>query len=184
MNRRRVIAGLGAVVATGAVAGTGAFSQVTSDRDADIAVTREDGALLQLAELDPVDYPNADVAKNTGSGATLELDFNQVLGTDGHGPNAHALVTFDNVFRVTNSGSQDVFFWAEFPDAPMYDEMGFYVDDSSELLDGESSAALLSPGESALIGVTIDTDRVVDDRDAETIDVTIRADESDPTTSN
>lgn len=183
MKRRSVLAGLGAAITGGAITGTGAFTQVTGERTADIAVKREDQALLRLEELDDVDYPNAGIAKNTGTGkGTLELDLNQVLGSEGIGPNVDAVVTFDDAFRVTNAGSQDVYFWAEFPEAPVYNEMGFYIDDSSKLLDGENEAAKLSPGDGTLVGVKVDTDRIGDTRDDELVEVTIRADATNPIT--
>lgn len=181
MNRRRVLAGIGAAVAGGSVVGAGAYSQVSGERDADIAVTREDEAYLQLETLDSVDYPNAPIAQSTGSGATLELDFNQVLEGKGYGPNPDAYLTFDDIFRVTNTGSQDVYFWAEFPDAPVYDEMGFYADDPSDLADGETGAIPLPLGEEVLVGAAIDTDQVVNDDSEELVTVTIHATESDPT---
>ncbi|SDR38814.1 hypothetical protein [Natronobacterium texcoconense] len=181
MDRRSVLVGLGAFATGSVVIGTGAFTQVSGERNADIAVKREDEALLQLEALDSVDYPNADIADNTGGGATLELDFNQVLEGEGHGPNVDAVVTFDDVFAVKNTGSQDVFFWAEFPEAPVYDEMGFYVDNPEPLLDGDAGAATLPVGEQVLVGVKIDSDRIAEERDDELIDVTIKATATDPT---
>lgn len=183
MKRRGILAGLGVAISGVSLAGTGAFTQVSGERTADIAVVREDEASLRLEELDVVEYPNAGLASNTGGGATLELDLNQELEGDGFGPNTDAVSTFDDVFAVTNTGSQDVFFWAEFPEAPVYDEIGLYVDDPDELLDGEEATAELPVGERVLIGVMVDADQIVDNED-EMVEMTIRADEADPTADN
>ena len=114
-NRRKFIAGLGAL-ATGSAAaiGTGAFTSVTAERTVDVQVAGDASAYLGL---EPVSQsPNSDyVVMNNGE---VSFDFSNADGdssgggsVDGDGFNPDATTRIDDVLRVTNQGTQAANFW-------------------------------------------------------------------------
>lgn len=93
MNRRNVLIGLGATAAGGgAVLGSGAFSQVTADREVAVSATGDDGALLQL-----------DVSGDLKGSNTDTIAFE--LGND---VNLDATTRFNDAFSITNNGDNAV----------------------------------------------------------------------------
>ncbi|WP_144050405.1 hypothetical protein [Halorubrum persicum] len=101
-NRRKFIAGLGAL-ATGSAAamGTGAFSSVRAERAINVSTAGDSGAYLGL------DASTSVYAKETGD--TLELQFDgSNSNQNGNGLNANADTTFTNVMRIENNGTNTV----------------------------------------------------------------------------
>ena len=101
-NRRKFIAGLGAL-ATGSAAamGTGAFSSVRAERAISVTTAGDSGAYLGL------DASTSVYAEETGD--TLELQFDgSNSGQNGNGLNANADTSFTNVMRVENNGTNTV----------------------------------------------------------------------------
>jgi len=95
MNRRKVLVGLGTIVAGGGVAfGSGAFSQVSAQRTIETSTAGDGGAYLSLS----------------GDGNYVSLDGNQVKFTFDQ-LNENADSEFDNILKITmNAGdpnSQD-----------------------------------------------------------------------------
>jgi len=80
---------------------TGAFSNITAERDAEITVVGDASALLGL---EPYDGPNGSIVSVEDSGAiALSLD---TLGADG--VNSRAITVFENVFTIKNNGTKTV----------------------------------------------------------------------------
>jgi len=109
MNRRTLLAALGTVGASGAiVTGTGAFTSVEADRDVQVRVADDANALLAL---EATDGPNGEYVD--ASDGTLGID---ITGSDGddatsegaQGINPNALTLFEDVFQITNQGTQPV----------------------------------------------------------------------------
>jgi hypothetical protein len=101
MNRRKYLATLGSLAAGGAAAvGTGAFTSVSADRQVSVQVAGDDAALLAL---EPCDDPNGDYASIDDGQFTLDIP--NLNGT--------AFTRIDNVFRVTNQGTQPVVLYIE-----------------------------------------------------------------------
>ena len=101
-NRRKFIAGLGAL-ATGSAAamGTGAFSSVRAERDLNVSVADDAAAYLAL------DASESEYAEETSG--TLELQFDgSNPDQDGNGLNANADTTFANVFSIKNNGTNTI----------------------------------------------------------------------------
>lgn len=172
MKRRSVIAGLAAAAGSAAAVGSGAFDIVEADRDADVAVVGEDDAYLALEELDATAYENAVYARSASSNR-LQLDFNEVADGDAQGPAAQSTYEFDNVFAVTNNGSQSVKFWLEDFEPPqgenLVDEFELYVGgDEDEIIDGDEGAVELPIGEAVTIGVKIVTNDALEDPETDT----------------
>ncbi|MFC6729095.1 hypothetical protein ACFQDG_10625 [Natronoarchaeum mannanilyticum] len=109
MNRRNVLAGIGALTAGGgAVFGSGAFSQVEAERTVDISTTGDSGALLQFS----------------GSSTLVNLDGgndSDLLKISASNLNKDATTTAKDAITVTNTGDNAV---------------GFYVDDESSQVSG------------------------------------------------
>jgi hypothetical protein len=100
MERRKFVLGTGAL-ATGSAfgIGTGAFTSVEADRTVDVSVAGDDSALLSLDPCDTTTRPNGEYASIDGDGQ-FRLDVPNL--------NANAFTEIDNVFEVTNQGTQAV----------------------------------------------------------------------------
>jgi len=94
MNRRSVLIGIGtAAVSTGAVFGSGAFTQVEADRTVSVAVADDSNAHVGLVD-------NADVSAATTDGnGDLQIQLDGSLHTSGDGVNRNAAI------RVSNESS-------------------------------------------------------------------------------
>ena len=101
-NRRKFIAGLGAL-ATGSAAamGTGAFTSVRAERNINVAVAGDHEAYLAL------DASVSNYAEETGNTLALQFDGSN-SGQNGEGLNANADTTFQNVMRIENQGTETV----------------------------------------------------------------------------
>ena len=92
MQRRKFIIGTGALATgTAAAMGTGAFSNATVEREVTVETTGDNEALVGLES-------TSDYAEITGD--TLEITFDEL--------NADADFTFEDVFKLTNGGSETV----------------------------------------------------------------------------
>lgn len=115
MNRRQLLAGLGALAGGGGIiTGTGAFTSVDADRQATVQVSGDVEAFMQIFPSDrgSLDQPNGTFATSTGTpGNQLAIDINDTAGTDpgSTGVGTDSRYVFDDVFRVRNEGTQDVF---------------------------------------------------------------------------
>jgi TFIIF-interacting CTD phosphatase-like protein len=115
-NRRKFIAGLGAL-ATGSAAamGTGAFTSVEASRTLSIDTAGDANAFLSISKATDSSgnvYPNAKeyVHGNPRSGQ-VSLDFSQADDTSessASGINKNAKTVFDNLLDITNNGTQEV----------------------------------------------------------------------------
>ncbi|WP_336001208.1 DUF1102 domain-containing protein [Halorientalis halophila] len=152
------MATLGLAVVVAAVTATGAFTAITADRAAAVEVVNDDQQVLGLA---PSDGPNGAYATVDANGV-LSLD---IAGDTGVGTEARTRI--DDVFTVTNQGTQTVGVWLE----DGVEEVVFYAPDSDggdgtaitgfgsfQPLDaGPEGAVALAPGESVTVGIGIDT---------------------------
>ncbi|WP_154018205.1 DUF1102 domain-containing protein [Halolamina sediminis] len=103
MDRRKFIAGLGSLTAAGAAGiGTGAFTGVRASRDVSLEVSGDGNAYLGL-------QPTSEYASFDGDGA-LTLDFTSDGDGDG-GLNPDANTNFNDLFTITNNGSETVAVW-------------------------------------------------------------------------
>lgn len=106
LGRREVLIGLGGVVAGGgALIGTGAFTTVQAERTVQVETAGDATAFLGL---EPTSGPNGQEFAD-GSGGTLEV----TIGNGNGGVNLNAITHIDEVFQVTNNGTQDVVVYFE-----------------------------------------------------------------------
>jgi hypothetical protein len=104
MERRKFLIGTGSLAAgAAAITGSGAFTWVKASRDITIEVRGDSAALLGL---EPSSSPNGDYAEATGDPDTIELDFTDDSST---GLNNNADTNIEDVVKVTNNGTQDVY---------------------------------------------------------------------------
>lgn len=112
MNRRTLLVALGTAAAgTSAAVGTGAFTSVSADRSISIRVSDDPNAFLAM---EPSSGPNGEYAAVENGKLALRLDKSN--GTPaGDGVNDDALTRLNDVFRIRNQGTQEIFvFFEEF----------------------------------------------------------------------
>lgn len=178
MKRRNLLAAFGIAASGGVAVGTGAFTSVEAERTVNIEVANEDEALLAMEP--DLDSENADFV-NQGTDGVLFFDINDVVGGDGEGTGAgtESVYTFDKVFNVSNQGTQPVFFETQFENIESLDSVGFYAGDADDkVLDGDTVAEL-PVGETADMGIKIDTSgmdvELGEDREIDNINAQITA---------
>ena len=181
MNRRKFLATLGAATAgTSGVVGTGAFTSVSADRSVSVQVADDADAFLAMK---PSSGPNGEFA--AADGGTIALDFTDT-DAGGTGLGTDSVYQFDDVFRITNQGTQPVYVWATFsgasgnftPDGPDTDIHLYPNGDSDDRLrDSDDDVLYLGVGQSAGIGVYVDTTDVTKDQE---LTMTINANAENP----
>jgi len=98
MNRRNVLAGIGALTAGGgAVFGSGAFSSVEADRTVNVNVAGDSEALVAL---------NVDSDLGTSTNGEVSIDLSSPENASGL--NQNALTTFNAALAITNQGADPV----------------------------------------------------------------------------
>lgn len=107
-NRRKFIAGLGAL-ATGSAAamGTGAFSSVSASRGLEVEVSDDASALLSIDDIDGSE--NSEYVD--ASGDTVSINISSDEG--GEGLNADATTKILDLLEIANQGTEDVYVWFE-----------------------------------------------------------------------
>jgi len=155
-SRRKFIAGLGALVTgTAGAVGTGAFTSVQAERDITVEVADDSSAYLTIEAAD-TDNGEAYVSTNNGN---IQLNFDGSAGTaGGSGINDRALVTFEDLLRITNNGTQEVALGIEFGPDDFDDEYGGNlgaVAPTGDILRGDAERAglTLTAGESTTTGL-------------------------------
>ncbi|WP_324663588.1 hypothetical protein [Haloarcula sediminis] len=102
MNRRKFLIGAGSLAAGSAAAmGTGAFSIVSASRTLNVNVAGDRQAYLGL---DPTISQYASI----NSSGQMELEFDGSNGQNGAGLNDEATSLFQNVFKITNNGTDSI----------------------------------------------------------------------------
>ena len=155
MKRRRLLLGAGTLLGASAGLGTSAFTSVS-------VATAGDGAAF--LGLEPTDSPNGTFASIRDGQLRIDL---AETDAGGEGLGTDSVYEFDDVFRVTNRGTQPIYVWATFADADdsAFDLGGSNPDiylypngDSGDVLrDSEDQTLYLPVGESATVGLHVDT---------------------------
>lgn len=179
MERRKFLIGMGSLAAGSAAAmGTSAFTSTSANRHLSVTVANDAAAYMGLSAVDG--SPNAQYVSGDGSNGELAIE---VADTDagGSGVNVNSHTRIDDLFEVTNQGTQPVYVFlrltgngsktnAYFYDSanptkalsPDYGKPGAFADqgDADSLGpdpdDVERSAAKLEPGESIAVGLDIE----------------------------
>lgn len=194
MERRKLVIGLGSLAAGGAAAmGTGAFTSVTADRDAEIDLEDDADAYLGLE----AGSENGWAVQTTGGSSAdgtmmIEMNGQSSSGGGGTGVNANAVNVFDDVFRIQNQSNGQKYVWVEFTKAgggaTSEVSIDFYVGDHSagpNKIDGSTNAVPVGEGNGREVGIYVDTTGVTNHNDTNWTghileDVTIHAQSTDP----
>jgi len=184
MKRRKYLATLGWTAAgLAGLVGTGAFTSVSAERSVNVAVAGDKKAFLGL---EPTDGPNGVFASSQGG--TLTLDFSKTTNADGSGLGTDSVYEFDDVFQITNQGSQPIYIWTTFSDqdTPFSltgedPDVYFYPngDSGDTLRDSGDEVLYLDVGQSATVGLHVDTTGVGTGQTIE-LTATINANASKP----
>lgn len=144
------------LIALAVVTGTGAFTALTADRAAAVDVVGDAESYLGMV---PHSGPNGAYA-HVNSAGLLRLsltDANPNIGegiAGGTGVGGDALTVIHRVFNVTNHGTQPVAVWIT-EDA---EEIRFHTTTKGHgPIDTEALAVTLTPGETAEMGLRVDT---------------------------
>lgn len=110
MKRRNFIAGIGSLAAgVAGVTGTGAFTSVSANRNVSISVAPDNNAYLQMKELD-TSNSEAFVNDSGGRSDTLSISIDET-SVGGKGVNEQAVTFFDDLFSITNQGTEPAWVW-------------------------------------------------------------------------
>ncbi|WP_353634356.1 DUF4350 domain-containing protein [Halobacterium sp. NMX12-1] len=169
MKRRNVLFGIGATVSAGAAVGTGAFSNVSSQRQLTVTVAGDASGLLSLR---PHAGPNGEYADDAGDKLALSL------GDGGAGLTRGSQYEFDAVLRVGNQGTQPVYVWTEVDSEAFADDaLHLYQSDAEVPFDASNPAEVGVGGDRAL-GVYVDTTGV--ETDSYDATITVHASDEPP----
>ena len=110
MNRRNILAAIGALGAGGAiVTGTGAFTSVEANRSVSVTVEGDANAYLSISEVDSQSGDNAQYLTETAGGEkAIDLTGGNETSGGGTGVNADAITVIEDLFEVRNQGTQEV----------------------------------------------------------------------------
>lgn len=160
MKRRQFTLGLGAaVVGSGVTLGSGAFSNVEADRSVSVNVVDDDDAYLAL---ESVTSDGRVYSTREENGETVGFSFPGLQeDTTGEGLGEDSEYWFDDLLRISNQGNKDVVVYSEYNDDTLADVALYRSDNSGrDSLTAESTSEVISPGESFVAGLYIDTDGV------------------------
>lgn len=178
MKRRTLLISIGGAAGTAGVIGTGAFTSVEADRDVSVTVANENNAYLGI-EPSPSSSANSEFATQDSSNADqIALNFDD-SGNGGSGVGLSSVYNFDDVFRITNQGTQTIYVWANFGGGDLSDDdIWFYPDGESsrKLNDGTNSVVTVPVGETVKMGVHIDTNVLESEDGDQTLTATLTAD--------
>lgn len=155
MRRPRRIAVLlmSLAVIVSVVYGTGAFDSLTAQRDANVQVTGDANGYLALQ---PSNSSNGAYATYRNGQLRVSLDGALDENASGSGVNPDAVTTVQDIFTITNRGTQPVSVWL----TDESDAVGFESEGRS--VEGPDGAVRLESGESIPVGVAVDTCQTTD----------------------
>jgi len=147
MRRRRFLASVGGLAATGSVAlGTGAFTSVEAERSVSIAVADDAYAFLRMNPIadEGIDGESTGRSFTNGSEVAFEIPGDEDgENSDAEGVGLDSVYEFHDLVTITNQGTQPVTIQSTYggsnlADLALVDESGVLRDDPPELDIGES----------------------------------------------
>ena len=179
MQRRKLLAGMGSLAAGSAAAmGTGAFTETSVDRAVTVQVANDAAGYLGLSDVDS--SPNSQFVSQDGSNGELAIDVDD-SGNGGSGVNLNSHTRIDDLFKITNQGTQtvyasivltgngsktNVYFYDSDNQtralSPDYGKPGAYADQGDPDSVGPNpshvtrSSAELAPGHAVLVGLDVE----------------------------
>ena len=171
MERRKFVIGLGSLAAGGAAAtGTGAFTQTTTERQAEVKVVNDNDAILGLGPSSVSSSNNSEIFNNqqqgggSGDPQIYGLELNGNYAGDGSGLTYNSEIWFDNVFEIKNQSTKDQWVHITGNTQPQWSsdswhpyagpQQGF---GSRQSIKGSSNAVYVPSGGSVSVGLYFDT---------------------------
>ncbi|RQG88829.1 hypothetical protein EA462_10530 [Natrarchaeobius halalkaliphilus] len=146
MKRRSFTLGIGSVaIAILGVIGSSALSRVTTGRATTVQQTGDGTAYLGLA---PSDDPNGEYATTNETTGAFRLFIDTV--------NPEGVTELDDVFVITNNGTQPVDVWLE-PDGENPESIAFTDAETETDLTDADEPVTISVGESITTDIFVDT---------------------------
>jgi len=186
MERRKFIIGAGALsTGSSAAVGTGALSATEAERSLSVQIADDDDAYLAF-DTDLGNSPDNNYEYASIEEGEMEIDFS-TNDAGGEGVNPNSVNYFDDVFALTNQGTEPLSIWVELGGGlddylDVYPIAGNYGRDDS--LVGESNAFSASwatgVGSSLRVGIMIDTTQVSSENEVLEGSITIHAEALDP----
>ncbi|WP_248904034.1 hypothetical protein [Halocatena marina] len=149
--RRLAIVLIAIGLITSAIYATGAFSNLSASRDANVRVAGDASGYLALQ---PSDGPNGAYA--TQQNGRLRVSLTEVATAKGKGVNPNAITRVQNVFTITNQGTQPVEVWL----TDDSDAVAFERGTAGAPFEGRGQAVTLQPGTPLTVSVAVDTREV------------------------
>jgi len=168
MKRRKFLIGTGGTAIGGsALLGSGAFSQIESQRRVKVQVAKDPDAYLGLDGCP--DSPNSSYTEIDDNGhLAIEMSPDNPTEGGGEGVNSDSQTRFHRVFEICNQGKQEVCVWIhdkdDWPRVPEnYKAAGdrrvdFYLEnDPQQSIIGRDNSVILDVGECLCIGIEVNT---------------------------
>jgi|GEM_PF-3293840 len=161
MNRRRLLQSIGLLAGGSALSmGTGAFTSTSAERTVDIAVVDDEDAYLAMNPSSGTSYGRAAELGNGQVRFAIPGPYeNTPADTQGEGIGPDSVYTFGELVTVKNQGDETVQVWSKPNDlVPAIDHLAL-VDSAEDgaVLDEQSKAIELTPGDEFEAGLFIDT---------------------------
>ncbi|RRJ30728.1 DUF1102 domain-containing protein [Halocatena pleomorpha] len=147
--RRYAIIVLTIAVITSAIYATGAFSSLQSSRQANVNVAGDASGYLAL---EPAQNSKNSVYATYQNGK-LRVSLNSMADAAGSGVNPGGKTTVNNVFTITNQGTQPVAVWL----ATDSGAVSFTRGTSGRAMETKGQAVRLAPGDPVSISIVVDT---------------------------
>jgi hypothetical protein len=174
MKRRKFLIGAGSLAAGGAAAlGSGAFTSVQADRSVDVTVAGDANAFL---EVEPAETDNAAAFTEQAGGRSNTLSIRiDKTAVGGSGVNEQAETFIDDLFSITNQGTQPVWVWMK----STIPGVNFYNSDDNEVISIDSGfpknagfgdrevIQYVTVGDGFTVGLSINTIGTPFDRDGQ-----------------
>lgn len=178
MKRRRILAGVGALASAGGLGlGSGAFTNVSAERNVSIDVTDDNRAFLRLEPITDEGLNDDSTLRSVSDGSTVTFQIpgsgSGESGADGVGTDS--TYEFHDLLKIQNQGTQPVEIDSEYGGDVLADLA--LVTDSGLLRD---DPPLIDTGDSVDVGLYIDTHGV----DTGDYDVTLTINAVAPDASN
>lgn len=183
MKRRKILIGVGGILASSFAVGSGAFSSVSATRDVSVAVANDHEAYLTLTQ-------RGSGKRSTSDGQASKLSFDipgsddsKYGGTDPGGVGTDSVYRFaedaasdqSGLFAVENSGTDPVRVFGSQDSTSGVPTVNIFDVKTGSLLTKASPSAPLTVGDQLICGLEIDTEGI-DSRDKEySLDLTINA---------
>ena len=183
MKRRHLIIGIGGLIGTSTIVGSGAFSAVSATRDVSVAVANDYEAYLTLTQ-------RGSGKRSTLDGPASEISFDipgsddsEYGGTDPDGVGTDSVYRFaedaasdqSGLFAVENSGTDPIRVFGSQDSTSGVPTVNIFNVTTGDLLTKASPSTTLTVGDQLICGLEINTEGV-DPRDEEySLDLTINA---------